>query len=155
MPLFASKASSLLMLTLIVGTAVGTAAYFHKQSTAIQSVACTQEAMQCPDGSYVGRTGPDCTFAACPIVASTSAMTTATSNASPLGTGAPTLPPPNPDASMALSCPGLDLTKVCADGSDVRLSYDINRIPQCLYPACPSSSPSPTAPPPPPPPPNP
>lgn len=29
-------------------------------------VACTEEAMQCPDGSYVGRTGPDCEFAPCP-----------------------------------------------------------------------------------------
>ena len=29
-------------------------------------VACTQEAKQCPDGSYVGRTGPHCEFAACP-----------------------------------------------------------------------------------------
>ncbi len=28
--------------------------------------ACTQEAMQCPDGSYVGRTGPNCEFAKCP-----------------------------------------------------------------------------------------
>ena len=28
--------------------------------------ACTAEAMQCPDGSYVGRTGPNCEFAACP-----------------------------------------------------------------------------------------
>ena len=28
--------------------------------------ACTQEAKQCSDGSYVGRTGPDCEFAACP-----------------------------------------------------------------------------------------
>ncbi len=28
-------------------------------------VACTMDAMQCPDGSYVGRTGPDCTFS-CP-----------------------------------------------------------------------------------------
>lgn len=27
---------------------------------------CTQEAKQCPDGSYVGRTGPNCEFAACP-----------------------------------------------------------------------------------------
>ncbi|PIQ75459.1 MAG: hypothetical protein CO001_02060 [Candidatus Portnoybacteria bacterium CG_4_8_14_3_um_filter_40_10] len=27
--------------------------------------ACTQEAMQCPDGTYVGRTGPNCEFAAC------------------------------------------------------------------------------------------
>ena len=29
-------------------------------------VACTQEAKLCPDGSYVGRTGPNCEFALCP-----------------------------------------------------------------------------------------
>lgn len=29
-------------------------------------VACTMEAKQCPDGSYVGRTGPNCEFTACP-----------------------------------------------------------------------------------------
>lgn len=28
--------------------------------------ACTMEAKLCPDGSYVGRTGPDCEFAQCP-----------------------------------------------------------------------------------------
>lgn len=28
--------------------------------------ACTFEAKQCPDGSYVGRSGPKCEFAACP-----------------------------------------------------------------------------------------
>jgi hypothetical protein len=27
---------------------------------------CTQEVKQCPDGSYVGRTGPNCEFAQCP-----------------------------------------------------------------------------------------
>lgn len=27
---------------------------------------CTMDAKQCPDGSYVGRTGPNCAFAACP-----------------------------------------------------------------------------------------
>jgi len=32
-------------------------------------VACTQEAMQCPDGSYVSRTGPNCEFAQCPDAA--------------------------------------------------------------------------------------
>lgn len=37
-------------------------------------VACTMEAMQCPDGSYVGRTGPSCAFASCPT--STTAPTT-------------------------------------------------------------------------------
>jgi len=29
-------------------------------------VACTQEAKQCPDGSFVGRGGPACEFAECP-----------------------------------------------------------------------------------------
>jgi hypothetical protein len=31
-------------------------------------VFCTQDAKLCPDGSYVGRTGPKCEFAACPEV---------------------------------------------------------------------------------------
>lgn len=31
------------------------------------NVVCTQEAKQCPDGSYVSRTGPNCEFAKCPI----------------------------------------------------------------------------------------
>ncbi len=30
------------------------------------TVMCTLEAMQCPDGSYVGRVPPTCEFAACP-----------------------------------------------------------------------------------------
>ncbi len=29
-------------------------------------VACTEEAKQCPDGSYVGRSGPNCEFSSCP-----------------------------------------------------------------------------------------
>ena len=29
-------------------------------------VACTQDAMQCPDGTWVGRTGPNCEFTECP-----------------------------------------------------------------------------------------
>src|SRR3989338_378405 len=33
--------------------------------------ACTQEAKLCPDGSYVGRTGPNCEFATCPVVNAT------------------------------------------------------------------------------------
>jgi len=31
-----------------------------------QPRACTEEAKLCPDGSYVGRTGPNCEFAPCP-----------------------------------------------------------------------------------------
>lgn len=29
-------------------------------------VVCTMDARQCPDGSFVGRTGPNCEFAPCP-----------------------------------------------------------------------------------------
>jgi hypothetical protein len=31
-------------------------------STATSTVICTADAMQCPDGSYAGRTGPNCEF---------------------------------------------------------------------------------------------
>ncbi|MFA6463830.1 MAG: hypothetical protein WCV55_02395 [Candidatus Paceibacterota bacterium] len=34
----------------------------------LKGVICTMEAKQCPDGSYVGRTGPNCEFALCPKV---------------------------------------------------------------------------------------
>jgi outer membrane murein-binding lipoprotein Lpp len=40
-----------------------------------QITACTMDAKACPDGSYVGRTGPNCEFAACPA-ASTSEIAT-------------------------------------------------------------------------------
>lgn len=32
------------------------------------AVFCTMDAMECPDGSFVGRVAPDCEFAACPVV---------------------------------------------------------------------------------------
>ena len=31
-----------------------------------RKIFCTQEAKQCSDGSYVGRTGPNCEFTECP-----------------------------------------------------------------------------------------
>lgn len=37
-----------------------------KEKTSLQTIACTQEAKRCPDGSSVGRTGPNCVFAPCP-----------------------------------------------------------------------------------------
>ncbi len=36
-----------------------------------EPVFCTQEAKLCPDGSYVGRTGPKCEFAQCPVASGT------------------------------------------------------------------------------------
>lgn len=40
------------------------------------SVMCTMETRQCPDGSYVGRSGPNCEFAACPRSTTTPVPTT-------------------------------------------------------------------------------
>lgn len=45
-------------------------------TTRPSSKACTQEAKQCPDGSYVSRTGPNCEFSPCPSpIATTSTAT--------------------------------------------------------------------------------
>ncbi|MDB5238625.1 MAG: lipase [Candidatus Kaiserbacteria bacterium] len=41
-------------------------AYTPPAATSIDPVACTMEAKLCPDGSYVGRTGPQCQFTECP-----------------------------------------------------------------------------------------
>lgn len=37
-------------------------------------VVCTADAKLCPNGSYVGRIGPDCEFAACPVADQSSTM---------------------------------------------------------------------------------
>lgn len=38
----------------------------HSSDEPSEPVACTMEARECPDGSYVGRQGPHCEFAPCP-----------------------------------------------------------------------------------------
>lgn len=56
---------------LIVVIALGAFLYrniIERQHTDTAEVACAMEAMICPDGSSVGRTGPRCEFAACPSV---------------------------------------------------------------------------------------
>ena len=40
--------------------------YFRGLNNEPEQVACTMEAMLCPDGSSVGRTGPKCEFSPCP-----------------------------------------------------------------------------------------
>lgn len=39
-------------------------------ATSTATVACTMDAKMCPDGSYVGRSGPDCEFV-CPAAGAT------------------------------------------------------------------------------------
>jgi Immunoglobulin-like domain of bacterial spore germination len=52
---------------LAIALIAGVARYFISSDVPVvpEPVACTMDAMMCPDGSYVGRTGPNCEFV-CP-----------------------------------------------------------------------------------------
>jgi len=62
-----------LIIVLILAAIVVGGIYFYQNltklgwdSTVPRPPACTAEAKICPDGSAVGRVGPNCEFAACP-----------------------------------------------------------------------------------------
>jgi len=59
-----------LLIILFLLCVSGAAGYtiFKNLQTNNQEVACTLEAMICPDGSSVGRAGPNCEFSPCPTV---------------------------------------------------------------------------------------
>ncbi|MAZ41097.1 hypothetical protein CL654_03190 [bacterium] len=55
---------------LVIVTAVIAGGWFvllqnKDRNAPTEPIACTADAMQCPDGSWVGRTGPNCEFV-CP-----------------------------------------------------------------------------------------
>lgn len=52
---------------LVLGMVAGGGYYFIKSKTP-KPKACTEEAKICPDGSSVGRTGPNCEFVPCPLL---------------------------------------------------------------------------------------
>jgi len=67
-----SKAIALIMFTLLPIIAFLLGMQFQQKltkdvpSVEIEQQACTMDAKVCPDGSTVGRTGPNCEFSACP-----------------------------------------------------------------------------------------
>jgi hypothetical protein len=59
----------ILIVLIIVGIlALGGGTYYFLAKRTQKPVSCTLEAKICPDGSAVGRTGPNCEFAQCPNV---------------------------------------------------------------------------------------
>lgn len=67
-----------IIIIILVAVVTGAGIYFslnRKTVPSIPPIACTQEAKQCPDGSYVGRTGPNCEFAKCPEIIDPSPVT--------------------------------------------------------------------------------
>ena len=61
---------ALLLLLVVLGVVI----YLAPLRSSPRPVACTMEAKLCPDGSAVGRTGPNCEFAACLEATSTSTL---------------------------------------------------------------------------------
>lgn len=64
----------LVVAVFIFGTGKKAEAPTPPTSNEEEKVACTMDAKMCPDGSYVGRTGPKCEFAACPVMKDTTAV---------------------------------------------------------------------------------
>jgi len=56
----------LLALLIIVGLGIAGFLYRSKVQSPTGPLACTADARVCPDGTSVSRTGPNCTFPACP-----------------------------------------------------------------------------------------
>ena len=82
------------------------AMFFSPKSTSPK--ACTAEAKICPDGSSVGRTGPNCEFAACPsAVPSPLESPVSTGSATPVSTmtASPSASPMNTPTSSASASP--------------------------------------------------
>ena len=56
------------LLALLIIIIVATVLYFISGYSQNNTVACTFEARICPDGSSVGRSGPNCEFTPCPTL---------------------------------------------------------------------------------------
>lgn len=61
-----SKHKVLFLWVLVLLLLLGLSAHWYKRYRNNNQTACTLEAKICPDGSSVGREGPQCEFAACP-----------------------------------------------------------------------------------------
>lgn len=58
--------NSILILLAVIGVFAGAAWYVLRANLVIEDQGCTLEAKMCPDGTAVGRSGPNCEFAPCP-----------------------------------------------------------------------------------------
>lgn len=67
---FVGRAIGFLVVVVLAGSGYWLYSSLQSAPLSEQPVACTADAMQCPDGSYVGRSGPHCEFI-CPTASST------------------------------------------------------------------------------------
>jgi len=62
------KKTFIFLIIILVILILSVGGFYFFTNKKVNTVACAQEAMICPDGSAVGRTGPNCAFAPCPTV---------------------------------------------------------------------------------------
>lgn len=111
---------------LLCGLLLGGALLILRQRPSDEGVACTMEAMVCPDGSAVGRSGPNCEFTPCPGTPAPSPSVNCTSDAQcPPGTlcqavqGAGTVSPDGQPSTFTIvlgECRQKEGTRCATDG---------------------------------------
>lgn len=57
---------SIVIIIIVVGALIAIPRFIGNKNGGEEPIACTMDAKMCPDGSYVGRTGPHCEFEVCP-----------------------------------------------------------------------------------------
>lgn len=96
------KILSVIILVIIISSFVYLKQSKKESNNTSKVVICTMDAKLCPDGSSVGRVGPDCEFAKCPVVEKTDSSL---NNSSGLLSGSVTIGPVCPkDNSAGFSC---------------------------------------------------
>ena len=138
------------MVGVIVVVAAVTLVYQYNFAGSIAPRACTEEAKICPDGSAVGRTGPNCEFAACPEVksslteaeAKTIAEKTCIKGGQALGPGSYN---PNSktwwfDANLNATRPGCNPACVVSEDKTAEINW---RCTGAIVPPLPSPAPEP------------
>ena len=128
------------VILVIIGIAIITILVTKKSEPSLTpgQTACTLEAKLCPDGSYVGRTGPRGEFSSCPTdnIATTTPTTSTTSGITGIVLLGPTCPvmrnPPDPQCAdkpyqTALVVTIPDGTRVIAQfNSDTNGKFKVN-----------------------------
>jgi hypothetical protein len=97
-------------------------------------IACTAEAKLCPDGSYVGRTGPKCEFTECPSISGTQ-KSSGIKGTVLLGPTCPVMRiPPDPQCADKKYATTLAVTNI--DGAQIikQFSSDANGIFSVILP---------------------
>lgn len=118
------KGITLLVTAIIIFVVVligcGVAFYYYATKVQPKSVACTMEAKICPDGSAVGRTGPNCEFTPCPDITASWKTYSNKEYGFELKYPETLLPDQNAPSAIVVDCASHDFPNKCPDSIDIQ-----------------------------------